>query len=134
MTGPPKLSRTRRLPRSADHPCNQQAAFLSCETLIERAAKTLGSVRNQTLEELKEELKRLLVENLALEGVSAADIADDADLFGENGIGLDSLDGVEVVVILHRHYGLDVKAMQKGRDVFQSINTLAPYVLAHATK
>jgi len=94
----------------------------------------LASVRNQTLEELKDELKRLLVENLALEGVSAADIADDADLFGEDGIGLDSLDGVEVVVVLHRHYGLDVKAMQKGRDVFRSINTLAPYVLAHATK
>lgn len=91
-------------------------------------------MRNQTLEELKDELKRLLVENLALEGVSAADIADDADLFGEDGIGLDSLDGVEVVVVLHRHYGLDVKAMQKGRDVFRSINTLAPYVLAHATK
>lgn len=94
----------------------------------------MASVRNQTLEELKDELKRLLVENLALEGVSAADIADDADLFGEDGIGLDSLDGVEVVVVLHRHYGLDVKAMQKGRDVFRSINTLAPYVLAHATK
>ena len=91
-------------------------------------------MRNQTLEELKDELKRLLVENLALEGVSAADIADNADLFGEDGIGLDSLDGVEVVVVLHRHYGLDVKAMQKGRDVFRSINTLAPYVLAHATK
>jgi acyl carrier protein len=91
-------------------------------------------VRNQTLEQLKDELKKLLVENLALEGVSVADIADDADLFGENGIGLDSLDGVEVVVVLHRHYGLDVKAMQKGRDVFRSINTLAPYVLAHATK
>jgi len=41
---------------------------------------------------------------------------------------------VEVVVILHRQYGLDVKAMQKGRDVFRSINTLAPYVLANATK
>ena len=39
-----------------------------------------------------------------------------------------------VVVLLQRHYGLDVKDMQKGREIFQSINTLAPYVLAHATK
>ncbi len=91
-------------------------------------------MRNQSLDEIKIELKRLLVENLSLEDVKAEDISDDANLFGEDGIGLDSLDGVEVVVLLHRQYGLDVKAMQKGRDVFRSINTLAPYVLANATK
>jgi acyl carrier protein len=94
----------------------------------------LASVRNQSLDEIKTELKRLLVENLSLEGVKPEDIGDDVNLFGEEGIGLDSLDGVEVVVVLHRHYGLDVRAMQKGRDVFRSINTLAPYVLANATK
>jgi acyl carrier protein len=91
-------------------------------------------VRNQSLDEIKTELKRLLVENLSLEDVKAEDIGDDMNLFGEDGVGLDSLDGVEVVVVLHRHFGLDVKAMQKGRDVFRSINTLAPYVLANATK
>ena len=89
---------------------------------------------NRTIDEVKAQLKTMLVENLSLEDVAATDIADDADLFGENGIGLDSLDGVEVVVLLHRQYGLDVKAMQKARDVFKSINTLAPYVMAHATK
>ncbi len=89
---------------------------------------------NRTLQGIKDELKRLLVENLNLEDLKPADIGDDANLFGGDGVGLDSLDGVEVVVILHRQYGLDVKAMQKGRDVFQSINTLAPYVLANATK
>jgi acyl carrier protein len=91
-------------------------------------------VRNQSLDEIKADLKRLLVENLSLEGVKPEDIGDDTNLFGEDGIGLDSLDGVEVVVVLHRHYGLDVRAMQKGRDMFRSINTLAPYVLANATK
>jgi acyl carrier protein len=91
-------------------------------------------VKRRSLQEIKDELKRLLVENLSLEDLKPQDIGDDADLFGEGGVGLDSLDGVEVVVVLHRHYGLDVKAMQKGRDVFRSINTLAPYVLAHATK
>jgi acyl carrier protein len=94
----------------------------------------LAAVRNQSLDQIKTELKRLLVENLSLEDVKAEEIGDDANLFSEDGIGLDSLDGVEVVVLLHRHYGLDVKAMQKGRDVFRSINTLAPYVLANATK
>lgn len=93
----------------------------------------MGAV-NRTLQGIKDELKRLLVENLNLEDLTAEQIGDDDDLFGDDGVGLDSLDGVEVVVILHRTYGLDVKAMQKGRDVFRSINTLAPYVLANATK
>lgn len=94
----------------------------------------MSSAKNRTLGEIKEELKKLLVENLSLEDVKPADIKDDMMLFGEDGLGLDSLDGVEVVVILQRQYGLDVKDMQKGREIFQSINTLAPYVLANATK
>ncbi len=69
-----------------------------------------------------------------MENLTPESIADDADLFGETGIGLDSLDGIEVVVVLHRHFGLDVKQMQKSREVFRSINTLAPYVMEHATK
>ena len=76
----------------------------------------------------------MLVENLSLEGMKPEDIGDDMNLFGDDGVGLDSLDGVEVVVILHRHFGLEVRDMQKGREVFRSINTLAPYVLANATK
>ena len=91
-------------------------------------------VKIRSLEEIKEELKKLFVENLSLEDLKPADIKDDMELFGETGIGLDSLDGVEIVVLLRRQYGLDVKAMQKGRDIFRSINTLAPYVLANATK
>ena len=94
----------------------------------------MSSAQNRSLDDVKSELKKLLVENLSLEDLRPQDIGDDAELFGDNGVGLDSLDGVEVVVILHRTFGLDVKAMQKGRDVFRSINTLAPYVLAHATK
>jgi len=73
------------------------------------------------------------VENFSLEELGPEDIKDDRDLFGDGGVGLDSLDGVEVVVLLRRQYGLDVKAMQN-RDIFRSINTLAPFVLAHATK
>ena len=89
---------------------------------------------NRTLDEVKCDLKRLLVENLSLEDVKPQEISDDMDLFGEGGLGLDSLDGVEIVVLLQRQYGLDVKDMQKGRDLFRCINTLAPYVLANAVK
>jgi acyl carrier protein len=98
----------------------------------ERAA--LEPVPTRSLEQIKQELKQLFVENLALEGLKPEDIKDDMNLFGEGGVGLDSLDGVEIVVLLRRQYGLDIKAMQKVRDIFRSINSLAPYVLANATK
>jgi len=84
--------------------------------------------------ELKQELKELLVENLSLEDVTPDEIEDDMALFGDDGLGLDSLDGVEIVVMLQRHYGLDVKDMQKGREIFQSVNTLADYVHKNAAK
>ena len=89
---------------------------------------------NRTLDEVKRDLKRLLVENLSLEDVKPQDIGDDVNLFGDGGLGLDSLDGVEIVVLLQREYGLDVKDMQKSRDIFRCINTLAPYLLANAVK
>jgi acyl carrier protein len=89
---------------------------------------------NRTFEEVKSDLKRLLVENLCLEDVKPDDITDDMNLFGEEGLGLDSLDGVEIVVIIQRKYGLDVKDMQAGRDIFRCINTLAEYVLANTAE
>jgi acyl carrier protein len=89
---------------------------------------------SKSLDELKKELKERLVESLALENVTAADIGDDTSLFGDAGLGLDSLDGVELVVMLQRHYGLDVKELQKGKEIFQSINTLAAYINQNATK
>jgi acyl carrier protein len=86
------------------------------------------------LEEVKATLKRLLVEYFSLENLTPEQITDDMNIFGAGGVGLDSLDGVEVVVILHRHFGIDVKAIQKEREVLRSVGTLAPYVLANATK
>ncbi len=94
----------------------------------------MESPKPRSLEEIKEELKRLVVENLSLEHLKPENITDDTELFSADGVGLDSLDGVEIVVLLRRRYGLDVKAMQKGRELFRSINTLASYVLANATK
>jgi acyl carrier protein len=108
--------------------------YASLPHVSERNGAIVGSATNRTLEEVKMELKRLFVEYLAIEEMKPEDIPDDKNLFGGDGVGLDSLDGVEIVVLLHRHYGLDVKSMQKARDMFRSINTLAPYVLANATK
>ncbi len=83
---------------------------------------------NEKLAEIRNTLKELLVSNLSLEDVDPKEIKDDEILFGE-GLGLDSLDAVEIVVILQRHFDLDVKDMQKERDAFYSIETLAKYVL-----
>jgi acyl carrier protein len=76
---------------------------------------------------IRKDLKELLVSSLSLEDVDPSEIKDDDPLFGE-GLGLDSLDAVEIVVLLKRNYGLEVKDMQQGRAIFQSVNTVAEFV------
>ncbi len=79
------------------------------------------------LAEIREKLKVQLVDQLALDDVTPEEIEDDGELFGE-GLGLDSLDAVEIVVMLQRNFNLEVKEMEKNREVFRTINTLAEYV------
>jgi len=76
---------------------------------------------------LKEQLKQVIVEGINLEEVRPEEIADDAPLFGE-GLGLDSLDAVELVVLLQKHFGIEIKDMEEGREAFRSINSLAAFV------
>ena len=83
--------------------------------------------KEQELAEIRKALKEMLVKDLYLEEFKPEDIKDDEILFGE-GLGLDSLDAVEIVVLLQRHYGLEVKDMEKGKEIFYSIDTLAKYV------
>lgn len=87
----------------------------------------MGNQEENGLVEIREKLKELLVENLSLEDITPEEIKDDEILFGE-GLGLDSLDAVEIVVLLQRNFGLEVKDMEKGREIFYSIDTLARYV------
>jgi acyl carrier protein len=87
----------------------------------------MGNQEENGLVEIRKKLKELLVENLSLEDVAPEEIKDDEILFGE-GLGLDSLDAVEIVVLLQRNFGLEVKDMEKGREIFYSIDTLARYV------
>jgi acyl carrier protein len=82
---------------------------------------------SQTETKLENELKELLIKELKLVGVKSETIADDAPLFGE-GLGLDSLDAVELVVILNKHYKVDLKDMEVAKLAFRSITTLADYI------
>jgi acyl carrier protein len=87
----------------------------------------MHNIEPEDFVKLKKELKEMLVRDLSLEDIKPEEIADDAMLFGE-GLGLDSLDAVEIVVLLQRNYGLEIKDMEKGREIFYSIDTLAKYV------
>ncbi|NQU73756.1 MAG: acyl carrier protein [Candidatus Omnitrophica bacterium] len=87
----------------------------------------------QELAEIRKKLKELLVVSLSLEDVKPEDIKDDEILFGK-GLGLDSLDAVEIVVLLQRNFGLDVKDMKEGKKIFYSIDTLAQYIVKNKKK
>lgn len=87
----------------------------------------------QTTEELKAQLKKQIVEFLNLLSVKPEDIKDDEPLFGE-GLGLDSIDSIELIVLLNREYGIDIKDPKDGRKVLVDINTMVDYIQQHRTK
>ena len=78
-------------------------------------------------------LKQALVEELNLEDVSPGDIMDDAPLFGE-GLGLDSLDAIEVVVLVRRNFGISMDDVEEARAAFASVNALASYIEAQGKR
>ena len=74
-----------------------------------------------------EKVKKILVEDLNLEGVDPGDIDENAPLFGE-GLGLDSLDAVELVVIVQKRFGIEIRNLDEGKDAFRSVRALASYI------
>jgi acyl carrier protein len=73
------------------------------------------------------ELKKLIINTLKLEDIHSDDIVDDAPLFGE-GLGLDSIDALELVVALEKTYGVFIPDSEVGKKVFRSVNALAEFV------
>ncbi|MBA4092979.1 MAG: acyl carrier protein [Candidatus Accumulibacter sp.] len=81
------------------------------------------------LNTLRLEIKRLIIAALDLEDTTPDDIADDAPLFGDEGLGLDSIDALELGVALRKKYQLQLEANDAGnRQHFRSVNSLAALV------
>ncbi|MHC4696024.1 MAG: phosphopantetheine-binding protein [Planctomycetota bacterium] len=79
---------------------------------------------------LENDLKVLIVEGLKVEDIEPGDLKADEPLFGD-GLGLDSLDAVELVLLLNKQYQVDIKNIEEARAAFASIATLATYLRAH---
>jgi acyl carrier protein len=82
---------------------------------------------------LKKQLKEQIVKFLNLLSVKPEDIKDDEPLFGE-GLGLDSIDSIELIVLLSREYGIDIKDPKEGRKILVDINTMVAYIEKNRTK
>lgn len=82
------------------------------------------------MSELKQELKERIIQQLNLEDISVEDLADDTPLFGD-GLGLDSIDALELIVMLDKSYGIKLADPKEGRKVFETISTMADYIETH---
>ena len=85
------------------------------------------------MEALKQELKEKIIAVLNFEDMSPADINDNDPLFGE-GLGLDSIDALELIVMMDKEYGIKLSDPKEGKSIFQSIETMANYIQANRTK
>lgn len=85
------------------------------------------------MDALKQELKEKIIAVLNLEDVNPSDINNTDPLFGE-GLGLDSIDALELIVLLDKDYGIKLTDPKEGKNIFQSIDTMAAYVEANRTK
>lgn len=84
------------------------------------------------MNELVNELKLQIIEALNLDGMTPEEIDDNAPLFGD-GLGLDSIDALELIVLLEKNYGIKLANPAEGKEVFRSVAVLAEYV-AHNRK
>ena len=81
----------------------------------------------------KEELKEKIIDALNLVDMTPADIEDDAPIFME-GLGLDSIDALELMLLMEKNYGIRLSNPAEGKQVFKSINAMVEYINANRTK
>ena len=85
------------------------------------------------MQDLKYILKKQIIEELNLQDIKPEDIVDDAPLFGD-GLGLDSIDALELVVLMEKYHGVKILDETVGKKVLYSINTMAEYILEENSK
>ncbi|MBR3578450.1 MAG: acyl carrier protein [Bacteroidales bacterium] len=85
------------------------------------------------MEQLIEELKKEIIEVLNLEDMKPEDIDENAPLFGE-GLGLDSIDALELIVLMEKNYGIKLQSADQGKEIFKSVRVMAEYIQEHRTK
>ena len=83
-------------------------------------------------EELIEKLKVQIIETLNLEDLEPTDIDANDLLFGDDGIGLDSIDALELIVLMNKEYDIQIADPEEGKNVFTSIKTMADYIKANS--
>jgi len=85
------------------------------------------------MEALILELKKEIIEVLNLEEIKPEDIDENAPLFGE-GLGLDSIDALELIVLMEKNYGIKLNNASEGRNIFKSVRVMAEYIEKNRTK
>jgi len=85
------------------------------------------------MEDLILELKKEIIKALNLEDMSPKDIDNDTPLFGD-GLGLDSIDALELIVLMEKKYGIKLETPNKGKEVFKSITVMAKYISENRKK
>ena len=86
------------------------------------------------MEELILEVKNDIIEALNLEDMTPEDLDNDAPLFGADGLGLDSIDALELIMVLEKKYGIKLKDPKEGKTVFKSVRVMAEFIQANRTK
>ncbi|MCW3467533.1 phosphopantetheine-binding protein [Chitinophaga nivalis] len=84
------------------------------------------------MEKLMADLKAQIIEQLNLQEVTPESIGDDQPLF-KDGLGLDSIDALELIVLLQQHYNIRIANPEQGPEIFRSVRTMATYIQANQT-
>lgn len=85
------------------------------------------------MEELINNVKLQIIEALNLDGMSPEEIENDAPLFGE-GLGLDSIDALELIMLLEKQYGIKLANPAEGKEIFKSVSVMADYIAKNRKK
>jgi len=83
------------------------------------------------IEDLILKLRKEIIDQLQVEGITPEDVDPEAPLFGEEGLGLDSIDVLELVALLDKNYGIKIRASKEGPKIFYSVKSIAEYIMDH---